>query len=200
MKVAICFSGLIRTWDIVKDNIKNCLDIDNADIFAVTDSLLKDISCERYIITPNNISLYKNHLFYFSQNCKDILNIENAVNMFYKIYKCNQLKKEYEDENNFKYDFVIRARCDVKYNEKLILKNDKNTLYVPFGNDYNGLNDQFSFGDSETMDKVSDLYLNINDYVKNGCIYHPETLLGYHVNKCGLIVNRDVNIKLEIIK
>ena len=39
----------------------------------------------------------------------------------YSIHKCNQLKREFEKENNFKYDWVIRTRSDFGLSEMIIV-------------------------------------------------------------------------------
>lgn len=38
-----------------------------------------------------------------------------------KVKLCNELRKEYEQENNIKYDIVIKTRFDVYYESKLNL-------------------------------------------------------------------------------
>jgi len=45
----------------------------------------------------------------------------NAMGMYYKIMKCNELKKLYESEMGFKYDVVIRARLDFIRERKMNL-------------------------------------------------------------------------------
>jgi hypothetical protein len=92
----------------------------------------------------------------------------NAFNIYsglYSIYKCNQLKKEYELENNFKYDKVIRSRFDFGFDKILDFeKYDDNIIYVPDDNGYRhnyGFNDQFAIGSSYNMDIYSDMYNNI---------------------------------------
>jgi|UniRef100_A0A6C0IZ50 hypothetical protein len=42
----------------------------------------------------------------------------------FKIKLCNELRKEYEQENNIKYDIVIKTRFDVYYESKLNLNID----------------------------------------------------------------------------
>ena len=38
--------------------------------------------------------------------------VNNIISQFYSISQANNLKKKYEDENNFKYDVVVRLRTD----------------------------------------------------------------------------------------
>ena len=40
----------------------------------------------------------------------------------YSFWKSNELKKEYENENNFKYDYVIKLRTDLMFWPEMILK------------------------------------------------------------------------------
>ena len=55
---------------------------------------------------------------------------------FYRTHQCNNLVKEYEKENNFKYDFIIKFRPDLQLYKKLNLSGldlKDNFLYT-FGN------------------------------------------------------------------
>ncbi|MGP5405505.1 tetratricopeptide repeat protein [Psychrobacter celer] len=90
-------------------------------------------------------------------------------NLFYKIHKCNELKKDFEKQNNFKYDLVIRLRPDLSVGEVISPRVDKDTLYYRYRNidvSYQ-VGDQYFYADSHTMDKVCDLYKNIEDIWNN---------------------------------
>jgi len=83
--------------------------------------------------------------------------------MFYKIKSCNDLKINYELENDFKYDFVIRIRPDIHLKEELSFDlhrdNVGNSIFCKSGmksEDY--IFDQFFFGNSYSMDKVSTIW------------------------------------------
>ena len=41
--------------------------------------------------------------------------------------------------------------------------------------------DLFAFGESRWMDLYSNLFRHIAEYVKDGCVVHPETLLRWHM-------------------
>ncbi|WP_367106730.1 hypothetical protein [uncultured Psychrobacter sp.] len=89
-------------------------------------------------------------------------------NLFYKIHKCNELKKYFEQQNNFKYDLVIRLRPDLAIGEIISPKIDKNTLYFRYysiDTSYQ-IADQYFYADSVTMDKVCDIYNHIEDIWK----------------------------------
>lgn len=39
--------------------------------------------------------------------------------LFYKLYTANQLRIQYQEENNFKYDIIIRTRFDLNFSERM---------------------------------------------------------------------------------
>ena len=94
----------------------------------------------------------------------------NTVGMFWSIYQSNELKKSYEREKNFKYDIVIRCRPDFEY--YTVLTKDilnlvkKDTILMPLDNYafFTKKCDKFAIGDSESMDKYSDVILSILEY------------------------------------
>lgn len=118
--------------------------------------------------------------------------IPSTLSMFYNIFKCNQLKSEYEQMMGFKYDLVIRSRFDLVFsavNNTPYLDRDESKVYIPwrdgsgnFSGDktpflYGGLVDQFAIGTSSVMDKYSDVYPNVDTMINAGGVFHPETLL-----------------------
>lgn len=130
-------------------------------------------------------------------------------NLFYKIFKCNELKKDFEKQNNFKYDLVIRLRPDLSIGEVISPQIDKDTLYYRYRtiNISYQIADQYFYADSHTMDKVCDTYNHIEDlwkqyndtevnhkyYWAEGLLftyvqqYHPEVkLIPYRTEKSGV--------------
>ena len=110
--------------------------------------------------------------------------------MLYSIWKSNQLKKDYENENNIVFDRVIRMRFDSDFEGKeLNLKKLPECLNIPKGEDWcGGVNDQFALGTSQLMDIYSDLYNNLTNM---GAIdYHPESILRDYLNSMQIKLNR----------
>ena len=103
----------------------------------------------------------------------------NILMQHYSIWRANQLKTEYENTNNMKYDLVIRCRFDLEIHKFDIvdtLPNIVDTIYLPpnenidikfnegmkmelemFGIRYMP-NDQLAYGSSEGMDYYSSLW------------------------------------------
>ena len=85
--------------------------------------------------------------------------------------KVLQLKKEYEKENQLKYDYVMVSRIDQAFLSDLIFENyDSNIFWAP--NDQKTKEkslqtkiflDYFFFSNSSNMDKFSTLYDNLDN-------------------------------------
>lgn len=190
---AVCITGQYRSWDRVKDNILHNIIRDNTDVFFVCDEDLSIPNNNHEIIKEPQSFYDESVLQSFRSRNHCITPIENSINMFYKIMKCNELKKQYETEKNFKYDVVVRLRTDTHFREPVILSEDKDKIIVPHHLGYGGVCDQFAYGSSDLMDTFCDLFPNIKKYFDEGCVFHPETLLKYHCNKLSLnVVEQDV--------
>lgn len=123
----------------------------------------------------------------------------------YNLKISNKLKNEYEKENNFKYDICIKSRTDVIWhsyitNEEidLVLKDSKNIL-IPTAWDFKevhnlGCSDVSCVTSSHGMDIYSSCIDFIDEYYDSGEVFHPESLLGIHINN---FLNR-ISIKTGI--
>lgn len=189
MKIAICFSGQIRTaietsenliryfgelypkcdffihtWNVNTDKAgpPNSFEIIDDDTINKLIKIYnpKKIKIEDYIIT--------------NRNEFDNLAYKNGINnsMFYSFMHSIKLKKQYELENNFKYDYVIKIRFDLIFNSHRRLINDINMFLYEKENgiwieniapDYNEktdmwIDDVFYISTSNIMDKISNYY------------------------------------------
>ncbi len=113
----------------------------------------------------------------------------------YNVKLCNNLRKEYQNENNFVYDVVIKARTDLNWygnisNEELELAKSGNIL-IPTAWDFKcvhhlGTSDVIAISNSEGIDKYSSLIDNVDTYWNERNIFHPESFLGIHLDRVGL--------------
>lgn len=109
---------------------------------------------------------------------------------FFNILKCNELKIQFEQENNFEYDLVIRCRADHFWFRPITTEEielAKNYILFPWEWSFNcvsnfALCDMFAFGTSNRMNLYSTAYNHIDEYCKK-IKYHPESIIGYHVHK-----------------
>lgn len=115
-------------------------------------------------------------------------NIENVIRMYRGIRRCNDMKLRRELALGRRYDHVIRTRADVQLASPLDLGRfmpltREFIVFPENGHWRGGLNDQFAFGASEKMDVYSLVIDYIPEHCGNGCPFHPETLLRFHLNR-----------------
>ena len=193
-KVAICISGQIRNGYQECFLLFNLFLINplNADIFCCFED------CDEQIKNYVNRELKPKKIIYVTDYIKNENNIINTgtLSMYNKIYLANQLKKEYEIENNFIYDHVIRIRPDLILKEFLPKEIflDKDKIHMPsilkiFN--YYGYPDFLAIGTSNLMNIYSNIFLYLIENQSNKCNVSETLLYKY------LILN---NIKCNIIK
>lgn len=183
MKIAICISGHLRTFELTHQSLRR--------------NVLNKYDCDVFISTWNNIgnTLYHEHYKPGFDESDDRANLDRikevytptgmlvedstsadikamkkpfeglktrnnaeiyqVVPMFYKMWNCNQLKKAHEEKNGFKYDLTLKCRPDVYVNS---VDMTKGTEKIQFISGHCGFNDIIFFGPSEAMDDVFELY------------------------------------------
>jgi len=104
--------------------------------------------------------------------------------MFYKIWACNELRKQYERDHNIQYDLIIRTRPDLQFLSLLNtqeLLDSKKYLYVPEIEGYGGINDQFAFGSGHLIDYYCGMYNHLSRYFSEGGDFRPEIFVKWHL-------------------
>lgn len=126
--------------------------------------VVKILKCYR----PKSFHVDEYHIRqdYYQSNENYIL-YTRYCSMLESVYKANEMKKRYEEQNHFKYDCVIRCRYDWGLLEKLEferydLQNHVYVRHVGKGIE-NHINDQFAFSSSERMDIWCDLYNHMKE-------------------------------------
>lgn len=144
-------------------------------------------------------------------NPKNISNVEvnmfRRIHQFYSAEQSNMLKKQYELENNFKYDMSIRFRTDLFVFDDLIknidhkihlfshfLEHKKNSFFA-MGEGFNdkiySIGDLSSYSDSTSADtyynNLTEDILNKSDlFFDNNRIYIPEEIWGFFLKERNL--------------
>jgi hypothetical protein len=204
MKVALLLSGKFRDGNDCIESIQSyIIKKYNADVFIDYSFNQNDTEADildrlKILYKPKKISygtypaelenIIKNSHFY-KKNIES--NPESLFKMWYSIKKANELKTQYEIENGFEYDIVIKSRFDLKILDNINFKKDFNSIFIPIGWDHrDGYNDLFAYGDSKSMDYYCNLYNYLINYLKDGHLIHPETLLKVHLNKSKIVLVR----------
>jgi hypothetical protein len=147
MKIALCFSGQMRTGVQAEPNIKRYI----GDLLSVCDVFVHTWDCQSAPMQPNEMipvdqsvfaDFYKLYNpismtvepYAVKQAPEDVwggyrvdpLSGKKTVSMFESIYKANKLKREHEQNNNFVYDYVLRVRTDLLFRHDKTLEKDIN--------------------------------------------------------------------------
>lgn len=110
----------------------------------------------------------------------------HMASMFYKIYACNELRKNYELETGTKYDLVIRCRPDLLFNNEIIIPQHdiQNKILMPrASSNADWYNDQFAIANPEDMDLYASAYFDLPAYFKQKLEYYPEKFLRWSLDK-----------------
>ena len=167
MKIAILLPGHLRTFSKCKQNfMDNVLNGDHQfDIFVATyynidcrggnvltmdeiNELLKDLNVKKLVITNDD-------------KLKITDESQGDHSPQYRIIKrVNNLKSQYEQENNFKYDLVVKTRFDLIVNNKIDYdKIDKGVLTIS-NIGWGQPCDLLAIGTSENMDIYCNRFKN----------------------------------------
>jgi hypothetical protein len=202
VKVAVCFSGQVRNFADHKEKIKEFLRKNNADVFFATwqgqpnpfNRNVDNVIDESHIPASVSEDLGKQHR---ELNCKredkNSTYVQNYASMFFLIWLANNLKRQHERINNFRYDYVIRHRFDFSFKEPFSASElDPEKLNVLPINRDDGYNDLFAVSNSKNMDRYADTYLNFRTAAMHIDLLRPEDILKAHIDNY-------TNIKVNII-
>ena len=236
MRVAVCLSGQPRQLDKCIDTLlRDVIVPNNADVFYHTwwDESLDgtpfdsaqphqigsvgkwdstNIKILETLNAKNSIIQKPMNFIVSGLRSSPTANQNSMCSVFYSQWRSGLLKSKYENDNNFKYDVVIRARLDIVYNgvidinnigiksSTLVLANkwqDIRQSLIPGLGDYT-MDDNFAIGDSATMDTYLSVYPNMANL--NAKIHVPfaENYLGWHCKKDNNIQVETHNFLIEI--
>ena len=226
MKIALCFYGLLGgTQGHAGDRIGSSLDVLNKAFPHYKEHILDkndvdvfihswDVDLQEEIITKYSPKLSKfepSANFEIPPPLENTQRVQNVCCRWYSCKEVNELKSQYEKDNNFVYDFVMLSRQDIAWQIDIDFNQlDNNYFYVaewknhingnPMGYPYGGyaksLQDFWCISNSEYMNELC----NIFDYIPQYCIESDELmgykglsnhrLLYYKLLKMGIIPNK----------
>ena len=115
--------------------------------------------------------------------------VENVYKMFYGIKQCHELATSYARKNHVEYDYVVRSRSDLTLDKVFDFQEyadilDRHIVIPENGWGMFNFNDQFAVGRPHLMDVYSSTIDHLDYYTQlpdPGVVFHPETLLGFHL-------------------
>lgn len=212
MKVALCLSGHLRKFDETFPSLRKFfLDRYDCDIFIHTwnkmgyqsrfrnDPNIDDTNFKldkiNFLYNPKKIviepiefieELRKESYSYAPHLVNEPKPAHHMASMFYKIFACNEIRKQYQIEKNIEYDWVIRSRTDLLFhgNVNIPQADIENKIFIPRSIFHpNWYNDQFAIASPNNMDVYSSSYFDIPEYFKIKEEYFPEKFMMWTLNK-----------------
>lgn len=166
-RIAILFCGRIRGYTHVENYLLDLKKKYNAVVFCSLNKRTKSDYiaefCSKFGISDEqlNLELTKTQEAIYSSLtlCSDETNAsdngiskEITYSQYFHKYRAFQLLEAYQKRHGITFNCVILFRADVEASEEFrIRKPEANTIYIPDGRDYYGLNDQIAYGDFESM-------------------------------------------------
>jgi len=179
MKIAVCMSGQLRGWDIAKANQKWFWSTskEEVDYFIHTwnysgdrrgvsqEYEWRDVSKKEFKEIVEWYDFKKS--IYDTEEQEYFYGDDHWSALFYSFVQSVMLKRQYEIENNFEYDLVIKSRPDIAFDPEYHFTHElleDNILYTTQGgnmrHEFNmfNLGDICFYGNSYTMDMLVNLY------------------------------------------
>lgn len=121
-----------------------------------------------------NIQKMNIHKKWTDEQCKKHF-VKQLTSMYYSIYKCNEIKELYSNEQGFTYDYVIRIRFDFcPYTPLYCSILDPTYIhYVEMGQPDRLISDWFNVGNNAIMNVYASLYLQM-DYLNTFTYFKNE--------------------------
>ena len=167
-KVCSIYTGWLKTWERCRLNHALMLPPSNVVIHYnentnVLQKFTEDIWGYNKKKVPENIPI-------------------NTMSMWYNMKEAFRLAP-------MSCDVYVRNRYDIEFEKPIKYNIEPNTVYIPDGNDYGGVNDQFAYGDYYSMAKYYSI-IDSADELFQEHTFHSETYMKHHLNKTGVRVIR----------
>jgi len=211
MKIAILLMGNIRTWAQCKLSFVNFYKHLNPDVFVTT----YDIMYDYHPAVKANLRYFDDKIIsesdivsmFDDMNVKKIdiesdvdysdyskahpkMNHETSFRQCRKFKRGIELIKEYETENKFLYDYVIKTRCDLLYNNMILQPRSECVINNDVGSVGVYPNDWIFTTNRADMEKMANFMLNeFFDYTNpTSGINPPHQLLHNAITHCNLTI------------
>jgi len=197
MKVAICFSGQIRTFEECWPSYSQFVEKYDCDLFAVTtpNQIIQNYPFTEVLIQEDGIIQDP----WYNLNHHPKSPGQNMLRQFLSIESANEIRLQYEKRHNISYDFIIRTRFDNQLIGALPDLNncDPSQIYIPEGHDHPechpelGISDRFAFGGNHVMNVYSNKIREIDEFMLNpNSWYFAEVILKWILTKNQIKINR----------
>ncbi len=195
MRIAVLYSGFIRTWNQCKINQQNNLFTPKTDLFFYTYEKPESFDGKMFVKIPE---VYYPHFIDhpYHKNKNPYSSVDSTFNQWHNQYILFCMVPN-------DYDVYVKCRPDIELSDKINFNdyeiNDTN-IYIPYGNDhYDGVNDQMAFGSYSVMKKYFSIYTEHRNIFDSGVQFHPEGYITENLKRQGVNIVR-LNITNTIIR
>ena len=131
--------------------------------------------------------------FLASMNTRQETNKKNMYSMFFHTKRCYDMMIGFQSEKQVCFDVVIKIRPDIEFRDHLVITNcQPNTIYIPKNYDWLGINDQFAYGDQNSMRLYCSIVDELSKYSQELTAQprNPEMILLHHLHRSNLQIVR----------
>lgn len=227
MRTAVCLSGNMRTFSHTHASLlRNIVEPNSCDVFIATWEILgnskhnfateaefREPLDEADVRAAYGSSLKTLKIFNFDEVQRTLPEFfyRGMCSMFWMIQQGDILRREYEAQNGFKYDCVVRARPDALFHTGFALEDTSPLRGGICVKNFNAtlIDDTFALGTPDAMAHYADLFLHIEEYFKfrdflraehtNGQKGWPEQILRLHLERANIPLSL-LPIEYEILR
>jgi hypothetical protein len=181
MRIAVLIYGRLNKCVEHHNNIVKSIGTDNdIDFFLSSDnshgSLLNEFNKLYKPVLYNNSQIHYEHDLGKYPGKRGETNIHNMTCHFINKNRVFLLLEEHINKERIQYDVVVSLRIDCVFQNSFNFNNlVDNTIYIPSGYDWLGINDQIAYGKVDVMKKYNSI--NALDLLEQKLsIPHPESL------------------------
>lgn len=198
LNIALLLQGSVKHIEKTLPNFKRYVQCsNNMDIFlGHNKELCEDLKafqskCDPIEIVDEPIRYYHDYTKY--PGLRTDTNLHFMLTRFINRKNVFQAFENHCLRTNRKYDFVVSCFANAEIHSFIqfdCLPSDEEIVFIPKGDDWNGLNYLIAYGTPSSMKKYMEMYNNLIHLLEMGSIPHPETLMKRHVEDISLRVVR----------
>ena len=197
MRIAVLFSGRVDGYILNYESLfKGLLKGQEADFFlSHSPELQEDLDGFKKMFNPkilNNDEIVYPDVSNYPKN--KVTNRHNTMCMYFNRKRVFEDLKKYMEETGEQYDLYISCRVDSynisEMNYDLFQDCTDKDIYIPYLDDWGGVNDRFAIGNFKAMETYMSLYDEIIDMLNEGTIIQPELLLLTYLKRKSMNIQR----------
>jgi glycosyltransferase involved in cell wall biosynthesis len=198
LHIALLLQGSIQHWNTTFPKFRKYIRHTNTlDIFLGHNTeLMEDLTeftktCKPVSIVEEPIRYTHNYAKYPGQ--RSDVNLHSMIVRFLNRQRVFQNFEQYASRKKKQYDFVVSCFVNTEFLDFVrfdCLPTNQDTVFIPIGDDWGGLNYFLAYGTPTAMKPYMNLYSNLIPMLERKCIPHPETLMKQHAHDQSIHVVR----------